>query len=176
MRVLSSADALSTEELQSRVQESLLVMESADRKVPSKYVVRRTIKRLTDSGFITASDQPNGTATVSLSTHGSTKMRRAALSNKRGVFPTQWDGKWRMVILDFDSDDKRVRDAVRYILKKANFYCIKPSVWVTPFDYVGFIDDMKYHMKLTNETLMVVAEQIDNTIEREMMEYFGVSR
>lgn len=175
MRALSSAEGLSIDELESRVQDALLSIESVDRKVPSKYIVRRTIKRLMDSGFITE-NQNNPKNIISLSTHGSTKMRRAALSNKHGVFPTQWDGRWRMVILDFDAEDKRTRDAVRYILKKANFYCIKSSVWVTPFDYTAFIEDMKYHMKLTTEALVVLAEHIDDVVERELVEYFGVSR
>ncbi len=175
MRALSSAHTLPQEDLESMVAESLIDIESNDRKVPSKYVIRRTVKRLIDSGVIELRNQGD-VSVVSLSTNGSNKLRRASLSNKHGVFPTVWDGRWRIVILDFDSDEKRVRDAVRYILKKANFYCIKPSVWVTPFDYIGFIDDMKYHMKLTDETMTIIAEQMDAAIERELMEYFGVSR
>jgi len=160
-------------ELTEQVARALDAMDTQERKVKPEYVIKRTLKRLEEAGSLSRSESNDGHSTISLTSTGSEKLHRASVAGPSSVLPAQWDGKWRMIILDFESEDKRARDAVRYMLKKANFLCLKQSVWITPHNLEGFIREMKYHMKLTSEVMFVIAEQIDPEIESEVKEHFG---
>lgn len=174
MKLVSMAKQIPEDRLMQEVTEVVSQLDTEKRKVKPEYVIKRTLKRLEEAGNIIRMETDSGSPIVSLTETGSEKLHRASLSGPSTVVPTSWDGKWRMVILDFESDDKKARDAVRYMLKKANFYCLKQSVWLTPHDLGGFIKEMKYHMHLTSEVMLVIAHQIDEEIEREVKEYFAI--
>lgn len=173
MKVLSSSKSLPLSNLSQSVEEYLLSQNpDSDRKVKASYVIRRTLKKLEEKGTITLSDDPD--PIVSLSDSGNTELRRISLSRGQQLLPTEWDGKWRMVILDFESGDTRIRNAVRYILKKAHFYCLKNSVWVSPYNCEPIIRELQYHMGIGPELLFITAEKIDAAVDIELREYFGV--
>jgi DNA-binding transcriptional regulator PaaX len=174
MKLVSMAKTIPEEELILRVTEALSQSDTSERKVKPEYVIKRTLKRLEDMGSVERHESNDGEPTLTLTDTGSGKLHRASVAGPSSVMPTLWDGVWRMVILDFESDDKRSRDAVRYMLKKANFLCLKQSVWITPHNLDGFVAEMKYHMKLTSEVLFVLAQRIDPEVEREVKEYFGI--
>lgn len=174
MKLVSMARQIPEEELTQQVSQALLAVDETERKVKPEYVIKRTLKRLEDTGSLSRTASHDGQETISLTSAGSEKLHRASVSNPTGILPALWDGKWRLAILDFESEDKRARDAVRYMLKKANFLCLKQSIWITPHDLSGFIKEMKYHMKLTSEVLFVLAEYIDTEVEMEVKEHFGI--
>jgi phenylacetic acid degradation operon negative regulatory protein len=174
MKLISMAKQIPADELLTRVTSALETLDTEERKVKPEYIVKRTLKRLEDAGSIERNSGSDGRDRFSLTLGGTEKLHRASINTGGALMPTEWDGLWRMVILDFESEDKRARDAVRYMLKKANFLCIKQSIWITPHNLEGFIEEMKYHMKLTSEVLFVLATRIDPTVERDTKEYFGI--
>jgi len=174
MKLVSMAKQIPESELTEQVARALLDMDTAERKVKPEYVIKRTLKRLEEAGSLSRTESYGGESTISLTSTGSEKLHRASVAGPNAVLPTLWDGKWRIIILDFESEDKRARDAVRYMLKKANFLCLKQSVWITPHNLEGFIREMKYHMKLTSEVMFVLSEQIDPEVESEVKEHFGI--
>ncbi len=174
MKLISMAKQIPEEELLSQVELALADSDATERKVKPEYIIKRTLKRLEESGSVERGFAHDGIPTISLTESGSGKLHRASVAGPSQVLPATWDGKWRMIMLDFESDDKRARDAVRYMLKKANFLCLKQSIWITPHNLEGFIREMKYHMKLTSEVLFVLAERLDTEVEHEVKEYFGI--
>jgi DNA-binding transcriptional regulator PaaX len=175
MKVLSSSKSLPLSVLVQNVEEYLLSQNpDSDRKVKASYVIKRTLKKLQESGTIELLEGAD--PIVAMSDQGNTELRKISLSRGQQLLPTEWDGKWRMVILDFESGDTRIRNAVRYILKKAHFYCLKNSVWVSPYNCEPIIRELQYHMGIGPELLFITAEKIDDAVEMELMEHFGVSR
>lgn len=47
--------------------------------------------------------------------------------------PTEWDGKWRMIIFDIPEDSHEKRDFLRHLLKKNNFKKLQASVFINPY-------------------------------------------
>ncbi len=174
MRLVSMAKSIPESELIEQVTRALESVDTTERKVKPEYVIKRTLKRLEESGSVHKISTDDAPDIISLTGAGNGKLHRANVTHSASVQPTEWDGKWRMVILDFESEDKKARDAVRYMLKKANFLCLKQSIWITPHPLNGFVSEMKYHMKLTSEVLFVVAESLDTEVDAEVREYFGI--
>lgn len=176
LKVLSSNKSLPLNDLTQKVEDYLQTLEpTMVRKVKPSYVIKRTLKKLQDQGVINvASDTKD--QTITLSDDGAMQLRKMTMSRGQQLLPSHWDGKWRMVILDFESGDNRIRNAVRYILKKAHFYCLKNSVWVSPYNCEPIIRELQYHMGIGPELLFVTAESIDQAVEIELLEYFGIEK
>ena len=175
MRLVSMAKSIPEDVLIDQVAIALSGLEPGERKVKPEYVIKRTLKRLEESGSLHKMPRDSNLADIiSLTGFGTEKLHRSSVTHSASMQPVGWDGKWRIVVLDFESDDKKLRDAVRYMLKKANFLCIKQSIWITPHNLAGFISEMKYHMKLTSEIMMITAESLDAEVEREVQEYFSI--
>jgi DNA-binding transcriptional regulator PaaX len=175
MRLVSMAKSIPEDQLIDQVTRALADLDTGERKVKPEYVIKRTLKRLEETGSVQKiPDTPHGDI-ISLTGTGNEKLHRASVTHSASLQTSVWDGKWRIVILDFESDDKKARDAVRYMLKKTNFLCLKQSVWITPHNLDGFVSEMKYHMKLTSEVMFLVAESLDKELETEVKEYFGIS-
>lgn len=47
--------------------------------------------------------------------------------------PSQWDGKWRMVIFDIPENAHKYRDRLRNLLKGLGFKYLQGSVWISPY-------------------------------------------
>ena len=59
------------------------------------------------------------------------KAHSLKLDDDTAVLNPNWDGKWRIVMLDLPEDRKSDRDGLRYLLKKAGFILLKNSVWIS---------------------------------------------
>jgi len=74
---------------------------------------------------------------------------------------TVWDGLWRIIILDIPEERKNEREALRYLLKKADFTCIKNTVWISPFPYEHLFTNIKKDLGLGTELMIIVTDKID---------------
>ena len=74
-----------------------------------------------------------------------------------------------MILLDLPEDRKSEREALRYLLKKAGFMCIKNSVWISMYPYENLFTNIKKDLGLTTEMMIVVTDKIDKETEEEFL-------
>lgn len=139
-----------------------------------KYAVTRSLKNLSESGFIEEIETAQSSF-YRITPGGRQKLRDIKLSNPTSLVDTRWDGFWRMVILDLPESRKSERDSIRYILKKAGFLCMKNSVWISPFPFEHLFLNIKNDLGLHDEIMIVVTQHIDPTTEKSLKESFGLN-
>ncbi|MFT6829495.1 MAG: DNA-binding transcriptional regulator PaaX [Candidatus Paceibacteria bacterium] len=142
-----------------------------DRKVKPKYVVNRTLKKMIDDEIVDQYDTEQSSF-LSLTSSGRQKLRNIKLSSDSHLISTTWDGYWRMVIVDIPESRKKDQDAIRYILKKAQFMQLKSSVWITPYPLEHMMINMKKDMGLEEEIMVLVTNKLDHMTEQLLMEKF----
>lgn len=147
--------------------ENILDEETEARATKVKYAATRTLKTLAKKGEIESFDTPHSSF-VRLTGQGRQSLRTLDVDNPSLPIPTSWDGKWRMVILNIPESNKEQRNALRYLLKKAQFVCAKNSVWISPYPFEHFFASIKKDMGLSEELMIIVADEIDG----ETAEYF----
>ncbi len=161
LKVLGQKKAVSVDRLK----------DSSDTTQTDKYAITRTIKNIIDSGFAEVFETAQSEY-MRLTPLGRQKLYRDELSNTTSIMNPNWDGKWRMIILDLPEERKNEREALRYLLKKAGFVCAKNSVWVSPFPFEHFFTNIKKDFGLTSEMLIIVTNQLDESTEKLFLENF----
>jgi len=68
---------------------------------------------------------------VRLTKKGKLKALLARL-NQEFKKPSNWDGKWRVIMWDIPEDSKEQRNKIRGLVKDLGFYQLQKSVFVTP--------------------------------------------
>lgn len=145
--------------------------EEADPK--EKYAITRSLKNMAESGLIEEIPTERSSF-LRLTPVGRQKLRNIKLSAPNSLVSTEWDGMWRMVMLDFPEARKSERDSIRYLLKKAGFLCMKNSVWISPFPLEHLFMGIKNDLGLHEEIMIVVTQHIDPATEKSLKESFGL--
>ena len=86
----------------------------------------------------------NGKAILKITKKGESRLRVFGIELIKIKRPKEWDGKWRLVMFDIPMRFTKGREALRYRLKKLNFFQFQKSVWVYPYpckDEITFIAD-----------------------------------
>jgi len=119
------------------------------------YALTRSIKNLVESGCveIVHSDNKNY---LKLTKKGKKKLDCIKLEGSGVLVSTVWDGYWRIIILDIPEERKPEREALRYLLKKADFACIKNTVWISPYPYEHLFTNIKKDLGLGGTELMII--------------------
>lgn len=138
----------------------------------ASYAVSRAFKNLEGSGYIEVIESDNAKY-ARLTREGKQKNYSLLLDNENVLVPTEWDGLWRIVMLDLPEARKSEREALRYLLKKAGFVCIKNSVWVTPYPYEHLFMNIKKDLNLTTEFMIFVTANLDPETQTEFFKTFG---
>ncbi len=129
-----------------------------------KYAASRAIKNMIESGL--AESIPSGQSEyLRLTPAGKKKNMSVELSEGTLPVPAAWDGFWRIIILDLPEERKSEREALRYLLKKANFACIKNTVWVSPLPYENLFTNIKKDLALTTEMMIIKTSSLDKETE-----------
>lgn len=147
---------------------------TTDRIVKPRYVLKRTIKQLANRGEISLRESENHEY-AQITGQGRHKLRSLLLGDDNQILNQSWDGKWRIALLDVDEDRKDLRNALRYILKKARFVKLKNSVWISPYPLEHFLAEMKKDLNLTDEMMVITADEIDESTQEVMKNVFGGS-
>lgn len=126
----------------------------------TSYAIARSIKNLVDSGCAEMINSDNQSY-IKLTQKGKNKLNNIRLLADDALVSTNWDGFWRIVILDLPEERKSEREALRYLLKKANFICIKNTVWISPFPYEHLFTNIKKDLNLTTEIMIIVSDKLD---------------
>ncbi len=125
-----------------------------------KYAVARSVKNLVESGHAELINSGHQDF-IRLTQKGKTKLNVMRLEGENVLVSTTWDGFWRIIILDMPEDRKNEREALRYLLKKANFVCIKNTVWISPLPYENLFTNIKKDLGLTTELMIIITNKLD---------------
>ena len=143
-------------------------------KTHPKYLITRTVKKMIQDGIL-CEHETTFSSFLSLTKTGRNKLRQIKLSSPHHLVSTDWDGYWRMIIIDIPEEKKSESDAVRYILKKAQFIQIKSSLWISPFPMEHIIIALKKDMNLDEEIMVFLTNTIDTGTKKILEKKFTES-
>jgi DNA-binding transcriptional regulator PaaX len=162
LKILAEKSVISVIELNKKIHLSptpLLIKERGE-GVRSNYALTRSIKNLVDSGLVEIYNSDNQKY-LKLTKKGKSKFNCLKIEGEEALVSTAWDGLWRMVILDLPEKRKKEREALRYLLKKAGFVCVKNTVWISPYPYENLFTNIKKDLGLGIELMVLVTDKID---------------
>jgi hypothetical protein len=166
IKMLAGKQAVSLETLKNQVENSIkLPKESGNSK---EYAISRSVKNLASLGLIECF-QSDYQPYFRLSNEGKKRLNSNILDDDTALVSNNWDGYWRIIILDLPEERKNEREALRYLLKKAGFICIKNSVWISIYPYEHLFTNIKKDLGLTTEMMIVVTNNIDKETEKEFI-------
>lgn len=166
LRILADSKAVSVPELAGK-------MAPGTSKVPAKarYAINRTLKGLMESGLI-ESHFSGQNDYARLTPKGRKKATTLKLESDTSLLPN-WDGKWRIILLDLPESRKAERESLRYLLKKAGFVCLKNSAWISPFPLEHLFTNIKKDLGLTTEIMIMTTSELDPETEKVLFGMFG---
>ena len=126
----------------------------------NKYAITRSLKGLRAAGLI-ESIYSGQNDYARLTKEGKKKMHSLELDSDTSLVNTTWDGFWRIIILDLPEERKNERESLRYLLKKANFICIKNTVWISPHPYEHLFMNIKKDLGFSTELMIIVTDKLD---------------
>jgi DNA-binding transcriptional regulator PaaX len=126
----------------------------------SDYAIARSVKNLVEAGCLEVVNSDNQKY-LKLTSKGKSKLNYYKIDGTEALVSSTWDGFWRIIILDIPEKRKHERESLRYLLKKANFVCIKNTVWISPFPYENLFINIKKDLNLGTELMILVTEKID---------------
>ena len=134
-----------------------------------KYAVSRSLKNMVSDGFIECLNSDNKSY-FRLTKEGKQKLNSINLECESSLVSTKWDGYWRIILLDLPEERKNEREALRYLLKKAGFVCVKNSVWISMYPFEHLFTNIKKDLNLSSEMMIVVTDKLDEETEKEFFE------
>jgi DNA-binding transcriptional regulator PaaX len=138
-----------------------------------KYAITRSLKGLREAGLIENISSDNNNY-ARLTKDGKKKVHSIKLDAENAVVNTSWDGLWRIILIDLPEDRKAERESLRYLLKKAGFFCLKNSAWVSPYPFEYLFTNIKKDLNLSTELIILVTSQVDEITEKELRKIFGL--
>jgi DNA-binding transcriptional regulator PaaX len=137
----------------------------------NKYSVNRSLKNLVEAGFAELHDSEHQTY-AKLTKEGKKRLNSILLSGEDALVNPNWDGFWRIVLLDLPENRKQERESLRYLLKKAGFVCLKNSVWISPLPYEYLFENIKKDLGLSTELMIFITDKIDETTKQIFLKSF----
>ena len=175
LSTLSHKKARKQEDIIQDIEILLQEYEDQERKVKPKYAINRSIKKMIDSDIV-AEHETEQSSFLSLTSSGRQKLRNIKLNAENHLVSTTWDGYWRIIIVDIPESRKKDQDAIRYILKKAQFIQIKSSIWISPFPMEHMMINIKNDMNLQEEILVLITNKLDPVSEQLLAKKFEESQ
>lgn len=124
------------------------------------YAVSRVLKNLIETGLAEELAGENDIF-LRITSEGKKRLTLQEISDSTSPIPATWDGLWRIIILDLPEERKNEREALRYLLKKAGFKCVKNTVWVSPYPFEHLFKNIKKDLGLTTEMMILVTDSVD---------------
>lgn len=121
----------------------------------------QSIRRLYQSKLVTVHEQKDGSATLVLSEEGRQRALTYKLDEMRITIPKQWDGKWRIIIFDVPESKKKIRDALRFQLRRLGLKELQKSVFIHPYPCDDEIDFIIEFYQARPYVRKIVAESVD---------------
>ncbi len=166
LKILSEKPVVAVSDIHTRID-----AQNDDKK--AVYAATRSLKALADGGYVEAISSIGDQSYARLTKAGKQKAHSAIIDADTALVSHNWDGKWRIILLDMPESRKNERESLRYLLKKANFVCLKNSAWVSPFPYEHLFTNIKKDLGLTTELTIIVTDTIDEVSHQELLKVFG---
>lgn len=142
------------------------------KNIPNQ-TINNAFRTLYEARLIEKRKLPDGKIEVIISKNGEKRAMIENLSEMKIKRPPKWDGYFWIVMFDIPEKRKRVRDALRYHLKKMDFYELQKSVFVLPFPCVKEIKFLAEYYNIRKHIRMIEARSIDH--EQEIIKRFKLS-
>jgi len=171
LKMLSNKKMVALDEIQectSPTSSPTLLQGTREGRNSEKYAITRSIKNLLSDGLVEAFNSEHKQY-FRLTEDGRHKIHNIALEAEASLVSTHWDGCWRMVLLDVPEDRKSEREALRYLLKKAGFICVKNSVWISMYPFEHLFTNIKKDLGLSTELIILVTDKLDEATEKEFL-------
>ncbi|MFA6552403.1 MAG: hypothetical protein WCT19_02770 [Candidatus Paceibacterota bacterium] len=127
--------------------------------------LKRSIKDLYESNLISISSEEDGTVKMILSKNGKELALKYNINQMKIPKPLEWDLKWRLVIFDIPEPLFRVRNSLRFHLKKLGFIELQKSVFVYPYPCLNEIEFIIETYGVRKYVRTLVVESIDNELD-----------
>ena len=164
LKILAEKPAVSLPELTGKVGEKS--------SLKAKYALTRSLKGLREAGLVEhINSGQNDYARLTKS--GRAKATSYKLEAKSSLVSPNWDGKWRIILLDLPESRKNERESLRYLLKKAGFICLKNSAWISPYPFEHLFTNIKKDLNLGAELMIIVTDSLDEETKKVLFELFG---
>jgi CRISPR-associated endonuclease Cas2 len=134
--------------------DEIIHMQKADRARRNKYY--KSLKYLDQKKYISIKKKGGNKVAIKLSPAGIKKSVQYEFEELELEKPEKWDGKWRIIIFDIKSGEKRKREQIRWKLKKWNFFMLQKSVWVCPYDLFKEAEILRSHFSLSRRELKII--------------------
>ena len=136
------------------------------------YALARSLKNLVEAGF--AEIHSSGRESYAkLTKAGKDKINTLKLTSPEALVSANWDGLWRIILLDLPESRKAERESLRYLLKKAGFVCLKNSAWISPYPFEHLFTNIKKDLKFTTEMMIITTANIDDETKKFLFTTFG---
>jgi len=122
------------------------------------------IAALYKSKLVEQKNNKDGTTTFVLSVEGKKVALTYNLENMT-ISKHHWDKKWRIVIFDIPEKLKRIREILRYHLKRLGFKELQHSVFVLPFECGNEIEYLIEFYNIRRFVRYIEAHHIDNELD-----------
>ena len=97
-----------------------------------------------------------------LTRRGEGMLRRWQFLDFKLQRPKKWDGKWRVMIFDIPEKQKKTRNYLTLLLRRAGFERLQDSVWVYPYDCEDIITLLKTDFGIGKNLLYLIVEELEN--------------
>ncbi len=172
LKIVAEKRAFSEDDLLLKINDYLSKNGLNDENKPY-YGISRSLKNLASRGLI----EPLGTSQslfIRITPTGRQKLISSMFDSRTSIANTPHDGYFRFVILDVPESQKSMRDSLRYLLRKAGFYCMKNSVWVSPYPLENVIVDIKNILGLKKQMSILVTNMIDEDTRSSLNKHFKI--
>ena len=132
--------------------------------------INNALRTLYEARFVEKRVLKDGKVEIVISKNGAQRAMIENISTLKITRPKQWDGYFWIVLFDIPEKRKRVRDALRFHLKKMDFYELQKSVFVLPFPCVKEIKFISEYYNIRKHIRIIEARSIDH--EKEIINHF----
>ncbi len=171
LRTFSKDKVISSDSIKKGVKSAILSEKEPTNK--DDYAINRSMKTLLSDGLVECFNSEHGQY-FRLTTGGRQKLNNIILEGESTLVSTKWDGFWRIILLDLPEERKSEREALRYLLKKAGFVCMKNSVWISMYPFEHLFTNIKKDLGLSTELMIIVTDKIDEETEKEFLFLCGI--
>lgn len=166
LNILAANKAVSVPELTEK-----MALEGEKIAAKARYAINRSLKGLAESGLI-ESHFSGQNDYARLTPAGRKKATTFKVTSDTSLLPN-WDGKWRIILLDLPESRKSERESLRYLLKKAGFLCLKNSAWISPLPLEHLFANIKQDLGLTTEMMIITTADLDPETQTALLRQFS---
>jgi DNA-binding transcriptional ArsR family regulator len=131
--------------------------------------ISRHTTKLWRKGLVDVRQTKDGCVVV-LTEKGKTEVLKYDIDNLSIPKQEPWDGKWRMVFFDIDTESHATRNAFREHLKTMGFFQIQKSVYVHPYPCTKELQYLREVLEVPHSVKLATVEQIEN--DEDLQRYF----